>query len=126
MLDFPDTEAAMSLQNAALDDAQATVARIVDEGVYEAPSEYQDLALLKAIGHQAYLRGRSTGLPDARLDLLQRLVDEADALQAEVQAGSAPPPPAETPPTMAEPPPAPMQGPPESSISAAVPSDLPV
>jgi hypothetical protein len=136
MLDFPDLESTMSLQNAALDDAQRTVDLITEEGEYHAPEVYQDLALTAQLAQSAYLRGRSQGLAPGRLELLRRLIDECHDLQKEAATDTsttAPPPavpapPAEmAPPAPAEalPPLAPQMPPPEVLPTPAVPSELP-
>lgn len=132
MLDFPDLESAMSLQNASMDDAQRTVSRIVDDGKYEAPEAYQDLKLLSELAQHAYLKGRAQGLEPRKQEYLRRLIDDCMAIEQETQAAMAPPPQAPgqsqpgAPPDMAAlPPVAPQMPPAEVLPSPAVPSELP-
>jgi hypothetical protein len=108
-LDFPDLESVMNLQNAALDDANRVVADIVDNGNYVAPEPYQDLALLSKTAQQSYLLGKGKGLSEAKQELLRRLIDECQRMQA--------PPPA--------PPAAPMMDPGMPPEGAPMPEPMP-
>jgi hypothetical protein len=135
MLDFPDLEDAMSLQNAAMDDARRVVAAIADDGEYSPPEVYMDLALTSQIAQSTYLRGRAQGMRPERLELLRRLIDDCHDLQREAatdQSTTAPEQPAmPAAPQMAAPaaepmpPIAPQMPPVEALPTPAVPSDLP-
>jgi hypothetical protein len=93
-LDFPDLEQIMTLQNAALDDAQRHVDAIVTDGRYMAPEPYQDLALLSKLAQQSYLAGKGKGLSESRQELLRRLIDECHRMQGKATPPAPPAPPA--------------------------------
>jgi hypothetical protein len=122
----------MSMQNAAMDDAQRVISRIVDDGEYEAPEPYQDLKLVAELAQHTYLRGRAMGLEPRKQEYLRRLIDDCLAIEQETNAAAAPPPAAPgapagaaVPSMMAPPPVAPQMPPAEVLPSPAVPSELP-
>lgn len=78
LLDFPDLESFQSLEQAALENVQRLVGNIVDKGKYEPPDEFLPPDLVISIAHNAYLKGLNDGLPEDRLEMLRRLVQEAD------------------------------------------------
>lgn len=80
LLDFPDIESAMSLQNAAIDDIKRIIENITDKGKYETPEPYMNLPLAIRLAQSAYLKGRSDGLPEKRLAFLRQLIDECQYL----------------------------------------------
>lgn len=93
LLEFPDIEAESNLGNAMIDDADATIAAILDE---ERPrllplEPYQNLDLIIQRANAAYLYARHRGCPEERLSLLRNLIDNATAQKAALMA----PPPAE-------------------------------
>ncbi len=126
MLDFPDVEGFMSLQNAALDDVQRIIGKIVDKGKYEPPEEFMDLSLAIQLGQSAYLRARNEGVPEKRKQLLMQFVDECFALKQSTQPApaAAPATPAGTAPAVD--PALSALDPTAMATSPAVPSDLPV
>lgn len=93
LLDFPDLEAEASLGNAALDDADAMVAAILDEPTPEPrPLEpYQDAKLVLERATAAWNHVRWLGCPEDRLMMLQDLIDQAAAALAPPEAPPAPP-----------------------------------
>lgn len=94
LLEFPDTEAVTSLNNAAYEDARRIVDNIIEEGIYEAPTDYMNLQLTLQISHSSYLRAKDQGVSLDRLELLSRFVEEvADKLTALNQANQPPAPP---------------------------------
>lgn len=93
LLDFPDLKRAMSLRNAAVNDAMEILEKIVVEGTYDTPEPYQDLKLCIQLGQSMYLRSRTEGVPEERLELLRRFIDdckELDMLQNPAPAPAAP------------------------------------
>jgi Bacteriophage head to tail connecting protein len=80
LLDFPDLERTLSLANAAVDDTMELLERIVEEGTYFTPEPYQNLQLCVRLGQSMYLKARSDKVPEDRLELLRRFIDDANAL----------------------------------------------
>jgi hypothetical protein len=85
LLDFPDLEGSMSIVTSAFNDAMRAVEAILEDGEYQTPEPYMNLPLLIRVAQGAYLRARADGVPEERLELLRRLIDDAAALQREAQ-----------------------------------------
>jgi hypothetical protein len=92
LLDFPDLEGAMSLANAAYDDAMMAIERILFHGEYNPPEAMSNLQLCLRLGQASYLKAKVQKVPAERLDLLSRWVDDCLRLMQEAVAATAPPP----------------------------------
>jgi hypothetical protein len=77
LLDYPDIEAVMSLDNAKYDDLMAVIESFVDKGIYQPPEEFQDLNYGIQIIGMAYLKYRRYGLEDERLELFRQWIEDA-------------------------------------------------
>lgn len=93
LLDFPDLESSMSLLNAGLEDIDMMIEKMMDDGDYTTPEPYQNLEMGIKRCQQAYLKYRSQGAPDSRLELLRRWMEDAQALLVKAVQGTTPPPP---------------------------------
>ena len=93
LLDFPDLESSMTLMNAATEDIDYMLEEMLDKGNYMTPEPYQNLEMGIKKCQQAYLKARSEGAPDERLELLRRWMEDAQALLLKAAQGSNPPPP---------------------------------
>lgn len=93
LLDFPDLESTMSLINAGAEDIDRMLEEMIDKGNYQSPEPYQNLELGIKKCQQAYLKHRSEGAPDTRLELLRRWMEDAQALLLKAAQGDNPPPP---------------------------------
>jgi hypothetical protein len=91
LMNMPDLEAFFSLANAAVDDVEAAIERMLD-GNYERPEPYQELSMAESTVQSAYLRGRAAGQTDEELDPLLRYLSDVDDMQQEAAAAMAPPP----------------------------------
>lgn len=80
LLDFPDLEALTSLENAPMEDVKRQLELIIDEGTYQAPEPEQNLALALKLAQSAYLKGKTTDVPEERLALIQRYMRDAKQL----------------------------------------------
>lgn len=92
LADFPDLQEHTSIEVAANDDLEKTFDDIVERGRYMTPEPFQDLARGLKRCQSVYLRSRVEGVPEDRLEMLRRWMDEAAALQAKAMAAAAPPP----------------------------------
>ncbi len=76
LLDHPDLESAMSLYDAAVDNADACIEEIAD-GHVVVPEPYMNLKLLVWRAQQRYLRWQIDGAPEDVLENLRTLIDQA-------------------------------------------------
>lgn len=81
IIDYPDTQSVIELNIASRDSIDWMLDRIVEEGVFESPEPYMDLALAIQVAQNRYLRERTQGCPEDRLELLRRFMDAASAIQ---------------------------------------------
>jgi len=77
LLDYPDLKAVTQLETAIVNDINATIEDIVDEGKYSAPEEIQDLEYALPVMQSAYLRYKRMNLPEEKLELFIRWIDDA-------------------------------------------------
>lgn len=128
LLDFPDLEAALSLELAAIEDVKRIIEKLVEDGDYEPPEPYMNLALALRMCQSAYLRARNDGVPEKRRMLLLQFIDEVRETQKDLEADGQPAPAAEP---MAQaapagPPPVqalqPTPGPPAATTPQALPA----
>lgn len=80
LLDFPDVERFMSLATAARDDVDMLLEMMIEHGEYQPPEPFMDLQLAIRMTQSAYLRARTDGVPEDRLELLRRFMGDAKAL----------------------------------------------
>jgi len=95
LLDFPDIESYTDLINAPLDNLLDTLDKIMIDGDYYPPEPYQDLAMGIKLFQSAYLKGRTTKVPESKLELLRTWISSAQAM---LNASQPPPPPEQGPP----------------------------
>ncbi len=85
MLDVPDLDRIQSLTNAAWDDIELHLERIIEHGDYHTPVPLMNLELGVKMAQAQYLRSRIDGAPEEVLDLLLRFADECQALITRAQ-----------------------------------------
>lgn len=90
LLDFPDLERANNLGTAAVDDVMTILENIVDEGEYTTPEPYMNLELCVKLAQSMYLRSRNNNVPEDRLELLRRFIDEAKGMLTPPEPPAAP------------------------------------
>lgn len=78
LMDFPDVKGVMKLITAPYDDIMLTITQILEKGEYNAPEEFQNLALGIRLGQSSYLKAKVDGVPRDRLELLQRWIAQAN------------------------------------------------
>jgi hypothetical protein len=79
LLNFPDLDAFVSLQTAAIEDVRWTIERILEHGDPADADEVSDLELAVEMGMSAVLRAKRNNEPAERVELLRRWVDECRA-----------------------------------------------
>ena len=85
LLDFPDIEAAMSLETASLENIDRAIDAIIQDGKYYPPEQFMDLATAVKRAQQAYLRGQFEGVEEDKQEMLRRWINQALALQLKSQ-----------------------------------------
>ena len=93
LLDFPDLESVMSLENSEVEDIERMIEHMIDKGKYQTPEPYQNLEMGIKKCQQAYLKYRADGAPDERLELLRRWMEDAQGLLQKALDGENPAPP---------------------------------
>jgi hypothetical protein len=95
LLDFPDLKSVTDIYNASEEDINRTIDKLVHDGKYMAPEPYQNLSLGIMLMQNAYLLYKAKNCPEDRLELLRQWIQDAQAMQANMQAQAAPPTPAQ-------------------------------
>jgi hypothetical protein len=92
LLDFPDLQAEGNLANAARDDVDAMIDRILNEDLseVEAPDKYSDLDLIVERGTAAYLFAKNHDADEKRLQKLGALIDMAAAKSISAKQATVP------------------------------------
>jgi hypothetical protein len=80
LLDFPDLKGYYNYANSPVEDIKRTIELMVDEGKYFSPEPYQDLEYGITKIQQAYLFYRTRELPEERLELMRRWIEDAQIL----------------------------------------------
>lgn len=88
LLDFPDIDAVTSRITAPYDLVEQAIERMLIDGEYDPPEPYQPLEQLISQTQRAYLRARVQNVPEDRLELLRRYMDQARAM---IEASQPPP-----------------------------------
>lgn len=90
LLDFPDLESEMSLVNSPRDSIMLHLDKILMDGQYMPPEPYLNLPMAQKLTHLVYLKSKVDGVPEEKLELLRRFMNEVQLLMGLAQAGAAP------------------------------------
>ncbi len=82
LLQFPDLKEVQDLLNAERNDINMIIELLIDKGVYVSPEPFTNLPLAIKTINSAYLKAKTEGAPDDRLDLCRRFISDAMALLA--------------------------------------------
>lgn len=88
LLDFPDIQAANSMMLAPRKIVIKILNKMIEDNVYESPEPYMNLPLSQNIAQQKYLEAKLAGVPEERLELLRRFIDDCQGLIQLAQAGA--------------------------------------
>lgn len=88
LLDFPDLESVSTLENAARENIDWVIEKLIDEGVYVAPESYQNLDLGIATLQKAILKAQMEGADENNIDLARRWIEAARALINEAKVAA--------------------------------------
>lgn len=81
LLDFPDVEAYTSLATASIENIKKCITDIIDKGIYNTPEPYMDIERAISMTQQAYLKARTNGVDDDKLEMLRRFISDCDAIR---------------------------------------------
>jgi len=68
------------------------IERILEKGIYQPPEPYMNLAMGIQMMQSAYLRAKINQVPELRLDLFRRFIEDSIGMLAAMQAGAQQPP----------------------------------
>lgn len=80
LLDFPDLQSFYNFETAPGEDIDMVIEKIVEDGDYMTPEPYQNLEYGIQKMQKAYLLFRSQNLPEVKLELIRRWMEDAGAL----------------------------------------------
>jgi hypothetical protein len=95
LMDFPDLEAATNLQVSPRRVVLMQLDAMIDSGEYQPPEPFMNLQLAKGLSQQYYLAAKNQGVPEERLELLRRYMEQIVTLEQQAQQALMPPPMAE-------------------------------
>ena len=93
LLDLPDLEEYESYEDASYNVIMQSIGKIINDGDYQAPDKYMDLGDAIRRCQMAYLKARSNKVPEDRLGLLRRWMDQCNGLIPKPPPPPMPPPP---------------------------------
>lgn len=77
LLDYPDVEGMLSIDNAIVDNTERTIEKFIEDGIYEPPDELQGLDYAFPVMQQAYLKYKNWGLDEEKLELFRLWLNDA-------------------------------------------------
>jgi hypothetical protein len=92
LLDFPDLEEYMGRRTSYIDDVESQIESMIDKGEYQSPEPFQKLDICMPVMQSAYIKARIDGVPEEKLELMRRWMEEAQRMLMMSQAATAMPP----------------------------------
>ena len=86
LLDYPDIAAVNNMAMAAYDDIMQQIEQMLERGISTPPEPFTALPLAMRRVRSAYLKAKVNKVPEERLDLLRRFIEECVALVGRMQA----------------------------------------
>lgn len=80
LLDFPDLKHVVSLKVSSRQNIRRILEKIVETGDYISPEPYTNLQMARFLAQAYYEKGQVDGMPEDKLDLLRRYMDDVQAL----------------------------------------------
>lgn len=85
LLDYPDLKSVSSRLTAPRDDVLKIIHLMLDKGEYISPEPFMNLDLAKKLTQSEYLKAKTQGADDERLELLRRFMDDCDNILEQVE-----------------------------------------
>ena len=92
LLDYPDLEAVNQLATASQELFNKIIDEAISNGRYNPPEPFMNLAMGIQMVQSAYLKAKIDNVPEVRLDLLRRFLQDSIAMLASMQQQAAAPP----------------------------------
>tara|TARA_R110000822_G_scaffold28237_2_gene84050 strand:+ start:397 stop:2235 length:1839 start_codon:yes stop_codon:yes gene_type:complete len=92
LLDYPDLAAVNDMATASQEIFNMMIERVLEKGIYQPPEPYMNLAMGIQMMQSAYLRAKINSVPEEKLDLFRRFIEDAIGMLAAMQAGAQEPP----------------------------------
>lgn len=89
LMNFPDLEAEENHFSASEDYLEMVLDKIVDEGKFTPPDEYDDLVTARELALAYYQQGKCHKLSTGRLEMLRQFMEAIDEMEAQAQATAA-------------------------------------
>lgn len=80
LMDFPDLQQVFDEENAARDNFESQIEKILDDGVAFPPQPFDDLALGLKVYRNAYNRARLDDVPEDRQEMIRTWIEQAQAM----------------------------------------------
>lgn len=80
LMDFPDLQQVFDDENAARDNFESQVEKILDDDVYLAPQPFDDLQLGLKVYRDSYNRARLDDVPETKQQMMRDWIEQAQAL----------------------------------------------
>jgi len=80
LLDMPDLDDAMDNELAAYNDIHAVIEWMMEKNEYSAPEPFMNPELCIQIGNSQYLRAKTSGVEEEKLELLRRFIEDSAQL----------------------------------------------
>ena len=80
LIDFPDIESITAYKNAPVENIQAVLEKIVDDGEYTPPTPFQALDYGMKLFSNVLLKLEDQGLEGDRLEMIMRWIEDAQLL----------------------------------------------
>ena len=84
LLDFPDISKLNRIKLASRNACLSYIEKMIDTGDYQPVEPYQDIQMTKTLAQSYYLEGRTQGMPESRMKLLRRCMQEIQAKEEEM------------------------------------------
>ena len=91
LLDYPDLEAINNMATASQENFNMLIEEMIGKGKYNPPEPFMNLAMGVQMVQAAYLRAKIKKVPEERLDLLRRFIQESVAMLSTMQMQAMPP-----------------------------------
>ena len=88
LLDYPDLAAVNDMATASQEIFSMMIERILEKGIYQPPEPYMNLAMGIQMMQSAYLRAKINSVPEDRLELFRRFIEDSIGMLAAMQAGA--------------------------------------
>jgi hypothetical protein len=91
LLEFPDIKSVINIKTSMRRNLKRIIEKIIDDNEYIAPEPYIDLQYAKQIAQAYFNAGQADGMPEDRLEKLQRFMEDVQSMLERQAEAVAPP-----------------------------------